>query len=312
MFTENNAIAPEDKAIIDSIAAEKAKLGIIDEPDEIAPIDTSIDKEEKEEVPEVKPKEDEESEEDEDDDDEDDSPDDSKLPPKSVPIKDHKKLKQILHTTKEESKAKITELETALAKYKELDTEKEKAQLDDEVKAIADELDIPEGSLKKIIELSRKGLSPAAEVAKVEDTTPTIDLAKEQELFTEEWNAVIPTIKKQFPNATESQLERVKKEIDTIAHSEEFHKYDIDYVIFKNSDVLSKHLESPKKKGLDSSISGRQGEDDSKEFKPLTDTSKMSKAAILDHEKRLMEMAAQDPEPTRILDGDGRERFETL
>ena len=310
MFTENEEVSNEDKAILDNLAKEKAKLGIVDDEPEKISSDDSTDKEQEEEVDEEESEDDEESEEDEDDDDE-ESSDKSKLPPKSVPIKDHKKLKQDFRTYKEETKTKLLELEETLAKYKDVDTEKEKAQLDEEVKAIAEELDVPEESLKKIIDLARKGLKPAEEIIKVEDT-PAIDLEQEQKLFTEEWNNAVLAIKKQFPNATESQLARVKKEIDTIAHSKEFHQYDIDYVIFKNSDVLAKHLESPRKKGLDSTITGRQSEDGEREYKPISDVSKMSKSQILEHEKRLIEMANADPEPVRIMDNDGRERLEYI
>lgn len=325
MFAENN-VSPEDKGIIDAIAQEKAKLGITDDAGEdTSAIDLDAPKEEDEETEEVdedkKSKEDDESdEEDESEDDEEteeedeeegDEPDDkSKLPPKHVPIKDHKKLKTSFRTYKEETSKKLTELEETIKTLKGAKTDEEKKTAEDEITALATELEFEPATLKKIIDLARKGLVPAKDIEqKVDKVVEKIDEDEEKAYFDSEWTAQLPAIKVKYPTATDAQLSRVKAEFDKMSHTKEWHTATLDYVIFKNPTILTKHLSSPKKKGIDAGTTAKQASE-SKEFKPITDTRNMSKASILEHEKRLKEMADGDPEPTRILDSEGRERLE--
>ena len=52
--------------------------------------------------------------------------------------------------------------------------------------------------------------------------------------FTEEWNDVLPSLKKQYPNATEEMLEEAKDVMDELSHTKKHHKHDMDYILFKN------------------------------------------------------------------------------
>jgi hypothetical protein len=80
----------------------------------------------------------------------------------------------------------------------------------------------------------------------------------------------------------------MRKELDTLAHTTEFHDKEIDYIAFKNQDKLSS-LITPHKRGLESK--GRvDATNIPTDFNPNADISKMSakEAEVWESEYRKM------------------------
>lgn len=75
--------------------------------------------------------------------------------------------------------------------------------------------------------------------------------AIEAQQFETEFQSAVPQIQKMFPNASVEDIASMKKEIDTLAHSPEFHDKEIDYIAFKNQEKLATFI-TPRKRGLES------------------------------------------------------------
>ena len=130
----------------------------------------------------------------------------------------------------------------------------QRAELEEDVKILAAELDFDADKVRKIIETARKGLilSPEDKQALEEFKSTKADReAKEQEsIFNEEWTAL--PVKTQFPNASEEQLALAKETMDELAHSEKYHDVDMDYILFKEKETFDKILFSPKQTTFES------------------------------------------------------------
>jgi len=98
--------------------------------------------------------------------------------------------------------------------------------------------------------------------------------AIEKQQFEDEFQKVTPTIKELFPTASVDELKAIKKEVDNLAHSKDWNTKDLDYIVFKNKEVISA-LVSPKKRGMEGK--GRQDVNEvTAEFNPNADYSKMT------------------------------------
>lgn len=173
------------------------------------------------------------------------------------------RIRQGLEVKFEEKYGKeITSLKDTIEKMKKGDlSNTEISDLKGDIKALAKELNIDETHLEKITLLSRKGIDDELttlkgklskyeqlEQAKEEDIT----LQEQEEIFNDEWNDVAPSLKEKFPNASREQLEKAQIHMDELAHSDKYHEYDLDYILFKESKEFEKILFSPKKKGFES------------------------------------------------------------
>lgn len=229
----------------DEIQREKAELGIPSEPEEQSPVET---KEETPVEPEVKDE------------------------PKQAPVEekvDPKEYKSYKQTLREELQRdfdqKLEKMREEMSKGKPDQAKSD--DLEDDVKALAKELDFDEAKVRRIIEVSRKGLQLSPEDKQALDefkASKSEREAKEQEaIFTEEWNSL--PVKTQFPNASEEQIKAAKEKMDELSHSEKYHNYDMDYILFKEKETFDKILFSPKQRTFET---GRlaPSEDDSDEF----------------------------------------------
>jgi hypothetical protein len=96
----------------------------------------------------------------------------------------------------------------------------------------------------------------------------------EKQMFEEEFNKTIPSLKELFPSANPDELNTMKVELDKLSHSQEMHDKPLDYVAFKHREQLNAFI-SPRKVGIESK--GRnQVEETPTEFNPNADLSKMS------------------------------------
>ena len=214
---------------------------------------------------------------------------------------------------------RLADLKAEMSKTKpnEVTTE----NLEEEVKKLAAELQFDEAKTRRIIEVARKGIEPLTaddkklleEYRADKEARQAKDAEREQdEIFTTEWNEVLPSIKTQYPNATDEQLQSAKDALDELSHSEKYHEMDMDYILFKEKESLGKILFSPKKATFESPRNAPL-DDTSDEWPEIT--ANMTPNQILAAEKkreRITEGLGKDKVRITTRDDSGRatERFE--
>lgn len=269
---------------------------------------TEAPTEEKEKAPEpkeepkaTKPSEEEDEEADEEADEEEDEEEDEE--PRYRSVKSEKPQTRtvpysLLKSEREKRKALTKEIEDirremaeARAEKKGTDPEDELDDIELEAKNLAKELNLEDSTglakmLRKSVELAKKDLEKNGEritpelkekLKLLEQVEASNKAKAEKEHFDNEWKAVEPTLKKQYPNASESELSQAKEELDKLAHSKEFHKYDLDYIVFKNQDKFASILKVSGKKGIEQSKSPQEMEVSDEE---LVDIEEMTPAVM--------------------------------
>jgi hypothetical protein len=176
-------------------------------------------------------------------------------PKKYIPIPQYQAEKEE-HTKEVASlKARIEELEKGEG------TKKEKTDaINDEVKEFAQSLGVedPEvlekiltfvtqGTKKTVSELEKKIVELQGKKAEEDHQ---LQLKKEQERFDNEWDAFASSeLKKTYPDATPEQLAEARTMMDELSHSKDWHKYDLDYIFFKNKKDFDDSIGVKKFKG---------------------------------------------------------------
>jgi hypothetical protein len=207
------------------------------------PDDTDEDESEDEETESEETKEDEESDEDE-----------SEEEPTHVSPKDFKEMKRTFKT-------QIKELE---GKLKEATSKKETteavADFDKFVEEKAKKLNLKPEVLKELNEITDKlvehklgaKLKDLDAMKQAHEATVVKEAEKQQlEIFNTEWTIAEKELKTQYPNATPEQVAETKKLMDDLAHSKKYHKYPMDFIVFKEREKIDKILFSPNKKSFE-------------------------------------------------------------
>lgn len=320
------SVQDEDNKAFEAIQAEKAELGIADEPkeDESEKSDEARDAEkkesEKEEVDEDESEEEEAEESDESDekeeeedskedakddadkDDEeteeaDESDEDKDDSPKAISPKAYKNLKRELQADFDKK------LKEAEEKYKGKDAAKDASKVSDEdINTLAKELNFDPEKTKKIIEISRKGLEATEEdkafikeQREFFEAKKADDFQKEQAaIFNGEWGAVLPQVKTMFPNASDEQIAKVKAEVDKLSHTKKYHQTDLDYILFKEKASFEKIAFSPKSKTFESGKPQVKTEDDFDGSAP-ENLNDMSPAQFAEFEKKREAYLSESP-----------------
>lgn len=221
----------------------------------------SDDEEEDDESDESEDDEDEDEESDEDDESDKDSK--NKKPRKFIPIKQHK-------DEKKKHREKVSGLETIIQDLtKKLEGKETSAEEQDEIKALATELGIedPE-NFSKVLAFIEKSVSKKVQIdpailASVEKMKIADENRKDREFFSSKWNEILPTVQADFKNATKENIAEARALMDKLWHSKEWHKFDADYVYFKNKAAFSKII-SPRNKGLETGSSRHSQHDKGK------------------------------------------------
>jgi hypothetical protein len=262
-------LKPGEQEAIDAVQAEKAALGIPDEPSlEEEKTQDAEDKDKsdenkdskKEEVDEDDSEDTDEKDSDEDDSDKDDeSEEDDDTPLEQVPKKTFKEYKENLKVElQKDFDQKLENMRKELTKGK---PDEEKVEdLEAEIESLAKELDFDPSKVRRIIQVARKGLDNdknkealSPEDKKVlEEFKQQKFMNEQKEIFDTQWNTVIGDIKKSFPNATDEQIKTAQKEMDKLCHTEKYHTYDMDAILFKEKAKFDKILFSPKQKTFES------------------------------------------------------------
>jgi hypothetical protein len=154
----------------------------------------------------------------------------------------------------------LTDLQKDIAKLKEKDSSKSEIretveETADEIKGLTEkykDLD-PEGleqlvsGIKKRIlaDLEKEGKLAKDypdEIKKLLEKAPLLEeyekekkAQKQEQIFNTEWDSWLPSLEKYYPNARASEKAAMRKLMDEISHSKEFHTVqDLDYIWFKN------------------------------------------------------------------------------
>lgn len=196
---------------------------------------------------------------------------------------EYKEKKSELKSEKEradQAERERDELRLKLEAVSNADTPREKQEASDDLEAFAREIDADPETLRKMQSLFLKDVKATTDEGLAKDLQEfkrwksENSQVIEKSRFEAEFQSVTPTLKELLPNASNEELQLVKEKVDEISHTKEFHDKDLDYVVFKNKDELSK-LVSPKKRGMEQK--GRKDvQDEVFDFNPDADYSKMS------------------------------------
>lgn len=193
---------------------------------------------------------------------------------KKSELKTERELRADIERERDELREKLNAVATAT-------TPTERADAQDELDAFASEIGADPQAIKRMRELFLKDVKPQVDPELAKDLQEfkawkaQNSEVVEKQLFEQEFSKVTPTIKDMFPKVSPEELSAIKTRLDEIAHSKEYHDKDLDYVAFKNKEILSA-LVSPKKRGLETrGRADAQGEE-SFDFDPNADYSKMS------------------------------------
>lgn len=188
---------------------------------------------------------------------------------------DLKDKKNEVKTERELREAAERERDEALAKLNKTTNDA------DDIEAFAKEIDANPEALRKMKELFLKDapkgeLSPemAAQLKEFQEFQAQNRDAIDKVQFDKEFEQAVPAIKSLFGEASAEETSLIKNKLNELAHTEQYHDKELDYIAFKNQEVL-KALVSPKKRGLEP-----KGRTDAThattDFNPNADISKMS------------------------------------
>jgi len=193
---------------------------------------------------------------------------------KKSELKTEKELREQVEKERDELKVKLEAVGAAK-------TPEEKKIATDDLDEFAKEIDADPQALRRMRDEFLKGVKTeglSEEDRKIIEDAKAITASHSKELekqtFENEYQAVVPSLKELLPNATDEEMQAVKKEIDRVSHTKEFADKDLDYVVFKTQKTLSE-LVSPKKRGLE----GKGNKDvveENNDFNPNADYSKMT------------------------------------
>lgn len=270
---------------------------------ELPELDSSDKGQKPKEVDEPKPQDDEPEEAEETEDKPDNEPEDDDKSQKPAEKKkrsiydEYKDKKAEVKTERELREQAESERDDALAKLadaiKSATTVDEKAEAKDELDAYAEEYGLDAQGVKKLQSILLKGVNAAPSmsdedrqaVEKAKEFVRQSEEAADRQRFETEFAAATPTLEQYFPGISDDDRNMVKKRIDELAHSQQYHDKELDYILFRNRDDIAKII-TPRKRGLESKGSKDQQSNAAKgTFDPNADISKMSSAAFEAWEK---------------------------
>jgi hypothetical protein len=214
-------------------------------------------------------------------------------PPSDVPLQeprkrtvydDLKEKRKELRSEKElreQAERERDELRAKLEAVQEAGTPQERMDAEDELSEFASEIGADPDAIRRMRELFLKGVqvpqmdsSIKKDMEEFRQWKAQNSVAIEQQMFEQEFQRTIPTLKDLFPSASQEELGVIKKELDVISHSKDWHDKELEYIAFKHKDRLSAFV-SPKKRGMETS--GRASESvEEQEFDPSADVSSMT------------------------------------
>ncbi len=200
-------------------------------------------------------------------------------------VKTERELRESAERERDELKAKLDAVSTAT-------TQAERSDAVDDLEAFAKENDVDPAYLRKMQQVFLKGLPQATvdteALERFKEWEKNNSQAIESQSFEKEFHSTLPTLKTMFPDASADEVSLIRTKLDELAHTDQYHDKELDYVIYKNQDSI-KALISPKKRGIES-----KGRVDATaptfDFDPNADISKMSDKEVAEWEKAYSQM----------------------
>lgn len=234
-----------------------------------------------------------------------------KTEPKKRSIYDEYKEKKTevktVKTRLEQVEKENEELRVKLEAVSRAETPKEKEEAKDELDAFAEEIGANPEAIKKMQALFLKGIKSTPDESIKKDLDEfkswkqTHAQVLEKQAFEEEFAKSLPAIKALYPTASEAELNDIKKELDVLSHTKDFHDKELEYVAFKHKEKLSA-LVSPKKRGMESK-SRKDASEIIFEFDPNANYANLSPDQQVEWEKAYKNMSKSDG---LVRDANGR------
>lgn len=187
-------------------------------------------------------------------------------------LKEKKKEVKEAKSENELLKSQLAEKDQLIAdltkKAQNAETPAEKQEVEDEISEIAEKIGADPEGIKTLTEfLSKKLVKPDGVSISKEDLDAIKNLRqlesqRQAEVqFSTEWNEFEPSLKKEFPNVTNDDLSIIRKEVNKLAHTKQYHDKEIDYIYFKEKAKLSKLIspQRPSYEGSDNKITPDNG-----------------------------------------------------
>jgi len=203
--------------------------------------------------------------------------------------KDKKAELRTEREAREQAEKERDEYRQKLEALSHAETPEEQKDAQDEIEAFATKRGLDAEALREMRSLFLKDVKPQTD----ENLSKDLQEFKawksqnaqimEKSMFDAEFESTLPTLKEMFKGANDEELNTIKKELDRLSHSKEYHDKELDYVAYKNQKTLSA-LVSPKKRGLESRTKV-DVQEDSYEFDPEADISKMTPKQLESWEK---------------------------
>jgi hypothetical protein len=159
-----------------------------------------------------------------------------------------------------QAETRVAELEALLETRKDADTPAEKAKAADDIDAFAKEQGLDPAALDKLIGIVQKRIPGSTLPDDIEKDLADWRAFRAQQQQVAEDQAILataPSIKQDLGIHDDAELQAVMKEIVRLAHTKEFHDKEVDYIVWKNKETLSK-LVSPKKPSFETG--GQRGD----------------------------------------------------
>ena len=217
-----------------------------------------------------------------------------KIDPKEY--KDFKtKLREELQKDFDEKLGKIKE-----EMSKSNPNENKQDNLEEEAKKLALELNFDEAKTLALLKAARKGESLSEEdrlaLNDLREMKEEREEMKMQQLVDQEWKDLAVT--KQFPNATQEQLDQAKERMAELARSEKYLDKEMDYILYKERESFEKILFSPKQRTFES---GRKPVDATVDEEFPTFRPDMTPAEFASFEKKREAFMNQSPREKMLL-----------
>lgn len=231
-------------------------------------------------------------------------------PLKYIPIPQYQAEKDAHKKELADKDAQIAQLQAKLTeRANSTGTDAEKGAIEEEVRALADEIGIEPEKAQKLINVARQGIKAPELPKEQQEALATIaqqnQEKREAELFNQQWDAFTPELQKRYPNATPAQLAEAKAEMDKISHTAGFEKYPLDYALFKNQETFDALLTRPQKRGAEPGALGKGGPQQPKErIRP--DMATMTPEKLKEFERQMAEdLEAADAERPLTIQRNG-------
>lgn len=211
---------------------------------------------------------------------------------KKSEVKTERELRQKAEQERDELAQKLANLNSA-------STKEEIAEAKDELDAFALEKGLDPQAIKQMKQLFLKDVKTSidpeiqAKLDKVLEFAKNNSEAIEKHQFEKEFESEgLPAVKEFFPHISTEELNKVKSEIEKLAHTKGLEDKSLDYIVYKNRDKLSS-LVSPRKRGIESK-SRVDSQELSDDFNSQPDFSKMTYKEMMAWQEKYEKFSKDD------------------